>query len=175
MSGRCEDITTGTHIGRSYCRSFVQSHSWRCKISLCSDVKQWCCRNSSLLWKCGATPEIFAEELLQKTCCFLACSFHTADTISSTNLSLWRKAWKWIFKSVFSQVTIWWFSRAVLMSKHYYSEFCYVTEKETQDLEELIAIKKSEKQRCEPNQQEFPLLCWRVLLHHGSWWGRSNR
>lgn len=28
------------------------------------------------------------------------------------------------------------------MPKHYYSEFCYVTEKETQDLEELIAIKK---------------------------------
>lgn len=33
------------------------------------------------------------------------------------------------------------------MPKHYYSEFCYVTEKETQDLEELIAIKKKVKSK----------------------------
>lgn len=180
FQGRCEDCTVGTHyFGETYCRSFVQSHHLHCKISPCSDVKQWCCRDSSLLWKCGATPEIFAEELLQNTCCFLSSPFHTAHTISSTNLShgttLWRNASKWISKYLFFQVAIWWFPGAVLMSRYYSSEFCSTTEKETQDLEELIAIKKNEKQRPEPNQEEFPLLCWRELLHHGPPWGRSNR
>lgn len=155
--------------------------------------------------------EVFAEELLQKTRCFLVA--HKGQVplhqeaywgqlsrhICSTNLfhgpTLWRKAYAGFSALDFPRLSFGDFPGLFSCPEVIPLSAVQPQSKKTRSAQRTCSHNKSEKWGNEPNQQEFPgvrrnsesvwpgdkqrfqrvsllPLCWRVLIHRGSWWNR---